>query len=87
VGVVLVGKRVHPIRKLSRQLWGKNNWDFLDEDERKLSDRVIAHHVKPLLAALAGEHLFYGTDGTRCPKGHAEYCDVCRLLDAWETKL
>lgn len=71
-------KAVHPIRRMSRQVWGKDNWSFLDDDEKRQSDLIVLRHLQPLLDTLS-EILVQ--DGTGC------CCPQCKLLAAWKEPL
>ena len=69
-------KKLHPIRKMQQAVWSCNrSWD-MDTDKEA---RVLARHVKPLLAALWDDH-------TIC-RDMEEPCPVCRLLAAWKEPL
>lgn len=70
-------KRIHPIRKMQRDIWSVRS------DRAKL-ERRLARHLKPLLDALEGEHC---THLHRDEYGIEEDCDVCRLLAQWQEEL
>ena len=65
-------KRQHPIRDL--------RIDLELASAPVSQERVIAHHVRPLLDALEGDH------GMPL-HGEGENCSVCRLLAEWRKPL
>ena len=80
-------KRQHPIRKMSREVWGRDNWAFLDDDEKRLSDKKLARAVKPLLDVGIGKipHLYAGLcyDSAFPENAGDPKCPACRLLADW----
>lgn len=78
-------KKQHPIRKMQQaemDVWAGRGGGKASSltDLNNQSMRVLAHHVKPLLDALEGDH------GMPL-HGEGEDCSVCRLLAEWKAKL